>query len=350
MPEVEVRGLEKRYGRVRAVDGVDLTVRDGEYLAIVGPSGCGKSTLFRLMAGIERPDRGDVLFDGMSVLDVPMEERGVALVFQNIALFPHMTALGNASYSPRVRGAPPGEARSAGLKALRRVGARVRPEGRPSEMSMGEMQAVALARALAAGPRVLLLDEPLSALDHKVAVELRGRLRELVKSEGLTALHVTHDQEEAMAVADRLAVMRRGRVIQVGTPEELYRNPATPFVMNFVGEANFLVGTVRSGFVELRAGTRVPAPGWARDGDAALVAFRPESVDLSGGPMSGRVVGRSYLGIHVRIEVALSSGERIRAILPDDPGVGEGEEVRLDLSDPRVFPYPGEGLAEALAP
>jgi len=351
VPEVRLVGLVKRYGRVTAVDGVDLEVRDGEYMGIIGPSGCGKSTMFRLVSGIELPDEGDVLFDGESVLHLPPEERGVALVFQNIALFPHMTALGNASYSPRVRGLPPSEARREGLEALRSVRARARPGDRPDEMSMGEMQEVALARALASDAGVLLLDEPLSALDAKAAVELRARLRDLVKSRGLTALHVTHDQEEAMVVADRVAVMRAGKIEQVGTPRELYENPKTPFVMNFVGEANFLVGYVRMGRVELHAGGEVDLPlgSTLREGDLVVVGFRPEEVQLDGGPLEGRVKLRSYLGGMYRLEVVLSRGDVVRAVLPGDPGLSEGDRVRLSVGRYRVFPYPREGLTRAIA-
>ncbi len=351
MPEVRLVGLVKRYGRVTAVDGVDLLVRDGEYVGIIGPSGCGKSTMFRLVAGIDLPDEGDVLFDRESVLHLPPEERGVALVFQNIALFPHMTALGNASYSPRVRGLPVGRARQVGLEALQSVRARARPEGKPDEMSMGEMQEVALARALASDARVLLLDEPLSALDAKAAIELRARLRELVKSRGLTALHVTHDQEEAMAVADRVAVMRAGRIEQVGTPRELYEEPRNPFVMNFVGEANFLVGSVEGGEVELHAGGRVDLPPDSAfgEGDLVVVGFRPEEVHLDGGPLEGRVKLRSYLGGMYRFEVVLTGGDVVKVVLPEDPSISEGDRVRLSVGRYRVFPYPEEGLTRALA-
>ncbi len=351
MPEIRLEGLVKRYGRVTAVDGVDLLVGDGEYVGIIGPSGCGKSTTFRLVAGIETPDEGDVLFDGESILHLPPEERGVALVFQNIALFPHMTALGNAAYSPRVRGLPVARAREVGRQALKAVRARARPEDRPEEMSMGEMQEVALARALASEAKVLLLDEPLSALDAKAAAELRARLRELVKSRGLTALHVTHDQEEAMAVSDRVAVMRAGRIEQVGTPRELYERPKTLFVMNFVGEANFLVGSVRRGQVELHAGPSVDLPPGSnlREGDLVVVGFRPEEATLDGGPLEGRVKLRSYLGGMYRLEVVLRGGEVVRVILPGDPGVREGDRVRLSIGRYRVFPYPREGLARALA-
>ena len=349
MPEIELIGLVKRYGRITAVAGVDLHVSDGEYVGIIGPSGCGKSTLFRLIAGIERPDEGDVRFDGVSVLNVPMEERGVALVFQHIALFPHMSALGNAAYSPRVRGLSPPKAREIGLASLRAVGARSRPEASPSEMSMGEMQEVALARALASEAKVLLLDEPLSALDAKAALELRAKLRSIVKSRGLTALHVTHDQAEAMSVADRVAVMRAGGIVQVGTPQELYERPNSPFVMNFVGEANFLVGSIRAEEIGLHAGGTLERPDGFAEGELVVVGFRPEDVVLNEGQLEGRVKLRSYLGGMYRFEVLLTTGEIVKAVLPEDPGVHEGDMVRLDITKFRVFPYPEEGLARATA-
>jgi ABC-type Fe3+/spermidine/putrescine transport system ATPase subunit len=235
-----VTGLTKRYPGVTALDSVSLEVGEGEYFAVIGPSGSGKSTLLKCIAGLERPDSGSVYIFGRRVDGLPPEERGVGLIFQEIYLFPHMTARSNVVYAAVARGV--GRAEDVAREALSAVGVEVRARSLPRELSLGEQQKVSLARALASGARLLLMDEPYGSMDPRTAAQLRYEVRRLAKSLGLTVIHVTHNQEEAMAVADRVAVMRRGKVEQVDSPEEVYFNPLTPFEAKFVADANLLPG------------------------------------------------------------------------------------------------------------
>jgi thiamine transport system ATP-binding protein len=245
MTALELAGVTKRYGETTALDDVSLTVDDGEFFTLVGPSGCGKTTTLRLVAGFETPTAGQVRFDGRDVSGTPPEKRGVGVVFQNYALFPHMTVAENVAYGLRFA-EPPG-----GLSADERVAELLDLvdldgfESRdPTALSGGQQQRVALARALAPGPRILLLDEPMSALDATLRERLRGQIKEIQRELGVTTLYVTHDQEEALAVSDRVAVLNGGRVEQVGTPRQVYRRPATAFVASFVGDNNLFEGRV----------------------------------------------------------------------------------------------------------
>jgi len=244
MTSVELDGLVREFGATTAVDDVSVSVADGEFFTLVGPSGCGKTTTLRLVAGFEEPDAGDVRFGGESVRGVPPEDRDVGIVFQSYALFPHMTVGENVAYGLRFRDPPGGvstEERVAALLDL--VDLPGMADRDPAELSGGQQQRVALARALAPGPSVLLLDEPMSALDARLRERLRGKVREIQRELAITTIYVTHDQEEALSVSDRVAVMNSGRVEQVGTPEEVYREPASRFVAEFVGDNNVLDGT-----------------------------------------------------------------------------------------------------------
>jgi spermidine/putrescine transport system ATP-binding protein len=237
---VRLEGVRKRYGEVVALDGVDLEIRRGEFFSLLGPSGCGKTTLLRLLAGFETPDAGRVLIGGKDMAGVPPYERPVNTVFQNYALFPHMTVAGNIAFGLRMKGLPQGEIRKKVAWALELVDL-LGLEGRyPRELSGGQKQRVALARALVLEPQVLLLDEPLSALDLKLRQELRVELMQLQRRLGTTFVFVTHDQEEALVMSDRIAVMRAGRVEQVGLPDEVYERPKNRFVADFLGRSNLL--------------------------------------------------------------------------------------------------------------
>ncbi len=235
---VEFRGIRRTYGTTHALDGLDLVLAPGELLALLGPSGCGKTTALRLLAGFDRPTAGTVLIGGRDVTDVPASKRDTGMVFQAYSLFPTMTAAENVAFGLRMRkvGAAPRAARARELLEL--VGLGDRSGSYPHELSGGQQQRVALARALAVAPSVLLLDEPLSALDARVRVQLRDEIRRVQLAEGITTLFVTHDQAEALAVADRVAVLNSGRLEQVGTPQEVYARPATAFVAEFVGTMN----------------------------------------------------------------------------------------------------------------
>ena len=248
-PLLELKGIRKRFGELAVLRGVDLALYPGEILALLGPSGCGKTTLLRVVAGLEVPDAGRVFLEGREITALPPEKRGIGFVFQDYALFPHLTALGNVAFGLK------GKDRLArARKALERVGMTLFQDRRPGELSGGQQQRVALARALAPGPKLVLLDEPFSSLDAGLRAATREEVRKVLKETGTAALLVTHDQEEALSFADRLGVMRGGEILQVGTPAEVYLRPKTPFVAQFLGRTNLLPGEGRGG---------TPRPAWA---------------------------------------------------------------------------------------
>lgn len=317
----EIRGLTKRFGTVVAVEGFSLAVPEGEILALLGPSGCGKTTVLRIVAGLERPDAGRVFLAGRDATDWPPEKRGVGLVFQSYALFPHLSVGANAAYGLRFRRG--GDRKRRVQELLTLVGLAGYEKRKPHQLSAGQQQRVALARALAPEPRILLLDEPLSALDAALRKDLRAELRGLLGKLGMTALYVTHDQEEALALADRVAVMRDGRLEQVAPPEELYAKPQTPFVASFLGRANLWPGRVVSvdgdrALVEV-AGEQIPADaGQAGEGDEVFLFFRPERVKLGEGPFTAQIESAEYLGDRWELR-ARFRGLSLVLITPDDP-------------------------------
>jgi ABC-type Fe3+/spermidine/putrescine transport system ATPase subunit len=322
---VQLRGVTKRFGAFLAVDDVSLDVLEGSFTTLLGPSGCGKTTTLRIVAGFYAPDRGDVLIGGARVNDIPPHRRNTTLVFQEYALFPHMTVAENVAYGLRMRRVPRVEQRHRVARALEMVGLSRLEEKFPHQLSGGQQQRVAVARALVVEPEVLLLDEPLSNLDAKLRTRVRTELRQLQQALGKTTLYVTHDQEEALSMSDRIAVMDRGRVVQVGPPHEIYSRPATRFVADFVGLANFAPGRVGGfagaavevdtavGRLLVRCPERRPAPG-----DAVMLVIRPEAVRLrsdappAGGPnvLKGVIAARSFLGGMVRYWVDVGTAER----------------------------------------
>ncbi len=305
MARLEVENLVKRFGPVVAVDGVSFSVEAGEILVLLGPSGCGKTTVLRCIAGLEHPQAGDVRVDGRSLLGLPPERRGVGLVFQRYALFPHLSVAANVAYGlrhgwPRL---PRAQRQRKVAELLALVGLSGYERRRPHELSEGQKQRVALARALAVEPKVLLLDEPLSALDAALRGELRHELRRILKERNTTAVYVTHDQTEALALADRVGVMRAGKLEQVDRPQDLYERPRTPFVAQFLGRANlWLARVVRlqppKAWVEV-AGLTVEAEVLAPpQGGEALLFFRPEWVETGHGPFQAELREAEYLGDH----------------------------------------------------
>ncbi|MGY4707056.1 ABC transporter ATP-binding protein [Candidatus Bipolaricaulota sp. J31] len=298
--KLEVVDLHKRFGRVVAVDGVSFAVPRGEILVLLGPSGCGKTTVLRLIAGLEAPDRGDVRIGGRSVLGLPPERRGVGLLFQSYALFPHMSVAGNVAYGLRFKGVPRRERARRVRELLELVGLAGYERRKPHELSHGQKQRVALARALAPEPEVLLLDEPLSALDAALRAELRWELRRILVEQGITSVYVTHDQEEGFALADRLGVMRAGRIEQLGPPEELYSSPKTPFVASFLGIAVLWPGVLRRGSGEAwveAAGIRVPVQDRSiPDGSPVYLLLRPEDVAVGEGELEAVVERAEFRG------------------------------------------------------
>ncbi|PRY64994.1 putative spermidine/putrescine transport system ATP-binding protein [Glaciihabitans tibetensis] len=328
---VELVGVVKDYAGHRALSGIDLTIAPGEFIALLGPSGCGKTTALRALSGLEQVDQGRILIDGENVADVPVNRRDIGMVFQSYSLFPHMTSLENVEFGLRMRKVGAADRKRRAREALEMVGLSEKSAQYAHQLSGGQQQRVALARALVTRPRVLLLDEPLSALDAKVRVQLRDEIRRIQTDLGITTLFVTHDQEEALAVADRVAVMREGRIEQIGSPEELYTAPLTPFVANFVGLSNRIEAELVGGAVVIH-GQRIESLG-ERRADGPVVAFiRPEDVAFAPTGIAAVVVGSTFLGSLRRTQVRLADN----SLLMVQHEVG-------------VHPAPGERVAVSFA-
>ena len=323
---LELHGLVKRFGAVTAVDGIELTVEPGELLTLLGPSGCGKTTVLNLIAGFETPDAGAVRLDGVDVAGRPPHRREVGMVFQDYALFPHLTVRENVAFPLRVRGAAEAEVRAAVEAMLELVRLPGHGDRLPRQLSGGQQQRVALARALVFHPRVLLMDEPFGALDRALRETMRAELRDLQRALAITVVLVTHDQDEAMDLSDRVAVMRAGRLQQVASPRTLYERPASAFVAGFVGESNLLEGVVlavddQEAVVETAGGARLrAAPGDARARDHVLVLLRPDAAEVAeahdGDGLAGVVEAVSDPGPIVRGRVRLAGGERVTITQP----------------------------------
>ena len=347
MAELSFRSVSKAFGPVPAVDGASLAVPSGCFFALLGPSGCGKTTLLRIAAGLETPDAGAVAIAGRDVTKLPPERRHIGMVFQHYALFPHMTAAGNVAFGPAARGRPKTEIRDAVREALSMVGLGELAARPAAALSGGEQQRVALARAVAVRPEVLLLDEPLSNLDARLRLATRRAIRDLVKRLGLTALYVTHDQEEALSLADRLGVMRAGRIVQEGEPGEVYRAPATPFVAAFLGRANlFQVARDSDGGVIMPSGLHLAAA--AGDPTGTLALARAEDLRLVSPDKSwatGSVTHREFLGASVLLRVATETAGEWELLgrageTAADPGArvhlaGDPARVRVFAEDDR---------------
>jgi putative spermidine/putrescine transport system ATP-binding protein len=308
--EVRMEGLSRRYGTVVALDGLDLTVQPGELVALLGPSGCGKTTTLRLLAGLEDADAGTITVGGADVTRLPASKRDMGMVFQAYSLFPHMTARQNVAFGLRLRRIGSAQRDRKAMEMLELVGLSSQADRYPHQLSGGQQQRVALARALAIEPQVLLLDEPLSALDAKVRAQLRDQIRRIQLDVGITTLFVTHDQEEALAISDRVGVMQDGRIEQLAPPTEVYSRPATAFVAEFVGLTNRLAGTVSGSTVTVR-GRDLPLVDGSTPPGPAMALIRPEAVTLASessgesGPLTGTVIASTFLGATSRVTVDL---------------------------------------------
>jgi spermidine/putrescine ABC transporter ATP-binding subunit len=337
---VELRGCTRAYGSVRAVEALDLVVVEGEFLSLLGPSGCGKTTTLNLIAGFVEPTAGRILIDGEDVTGRPPHLRGLGVVFQSYALFPHLTVFENVAFGLRERKVPAAE-------ITRRVGealALVRLEGRegqrPAQLSGGMQQRVALARALVYRPRVVLLDEPLAALDKRLREEMRFELRAIQRSVGITTIFVTHDQAEALGLSDRIAVMRAGRIEQLGAPREIYERPATRFVADFIGASTVLRGrALAADRVEVAPGAilQLAAARALVAGAEVDLAIRPERVRLASAPganvVEARIEGLVYQGAQTELSARLADGQRVLVFVtePAPAPLAPGQSVRLHL-------------------
>jgi putative spermidine/putrescine transport system ATP-binding protein len=344
MTFLQLENLHRDFGTVKALNGINISLGEGEFLSLLGPSGCGKTTALRLVAGFDRPDQGRIVVDGKDVTGVAPNKRDMGMVFQAYSLFPNMTARQNVEFGLRIRGKSKGDRAKPVGDLLELVGLSHAADRYPHQLSGGMQQRVALARALAIEPRVLLLDEPLSALDAKVRVQLREEIRRIQLELGITTLYVTHDQEEALAVSDHVAVMYGGVIEQMGTPTEMYTAPATPFVAEFIGTMNRLEAMVTdgaSGEVE-HSGMRlrVDAAKGRRNGERVLVLIRPESLELEaatngGAPNSfaGEVLTQTFLGPVTRVKVQ-----------------GSGTNLIADMSTARAAALPVGARVSAKIP
>jgi ABC-type Fe3+/spermidine/putrescine transport system ATPase subunit len=349
---ITIEGVARTFGSVRAIDDVSLAVRDGEFFTLLGPSGCGKTTLLRMVAGFCDLDRGRILFGERRIDALPPHRRNAGMVFQNYAIFPNHTVAGNVAYGLKARNVAPADIERRVARALKLVHLDGYAERWPHQLSGGQLQRVAIARALVIEPEVLLLDEPLSNLDAKLRVEMRAEIRQLQQQLKITAIYVTHDQEEALAISDRIAVMQSGRLEQVGAPAAIYRTPATPFVAEFMGTTNLLTGVVAGRDGE-RLRIRVRGQEFAASGaDAATGAeitfsLRPETLRLVAGgaapppgwaSVTAAVSRIEFLGVLTRLSVRLDDGALLHAatldLLPE--GVANGAPVTLAYDPGRV--------------
>ena len=341
---IEVLHAVKTFGQgvsaVQALADVSLKIRKGEFFTLLGPSGCGKTTLLRLIAGFETPTSGDILLDGQEITHLPPNRRPVNTVFQSYALFPHLTVAENIGFGLKMQGRPRAEiaARTEAMVTLVKLEAMA---GRKtSQLSGGQQQRVALARALAPEPKVLLLDEPLSALDLKLRKEMQTELKRLQTETGITFVFVTHDQEEALTMSDRIGVMSGGKLLQVGGPREIYTRPASRFVASFIGETNFLPAKVEPGGARLGCGALIEIAAGGGATGAITLAIRPEQIRLvdagEAGAIPARLTDLVYFGTDTHCHLRLSDGEevvaRVQSPATGDAGLARGAEVGLRLS------------------
>jgi putative spermidine/putrescine transport system ATP-binding protein len=362
MPKLDLIEVSKNFGNIQALKDISLHVDDKEYVCILGPSGCGKSTLIRCVAGIEQPSSGEILIDGQSVEEIPIEDRQIGYVFQDIALFPHLTVQDNLAYGLAVRRTPSEEIRAVSGEMLDLINMRDRSKSYPRELSGGAQQKVAVGRAIATGAHLFLLDEPLGALDAIVRAELRYELRKLASDLGLTVIHVTHDQEEALSIADRIIIMKNGHIVEVGKPPEIYHSPKTLFTANFVGETNLLEGRISrigaSGCTVDIGGHEFNVLTFGKMVDQRVIAFiRPEFVQLTTPTefgWRGNVKQVTFLGYLNRYVIEMDNGFNIVAEVSTaeySTGFGVGESVSLSLDDANIeiFDYPQEGVEKEIS-
>jgi len=344
---VIIKNAVKRYGDFTAVNGISLNIEQGEFFTLLGPSGCGKTTLLRMIAGFNTVDGGEICFDEQVINTLPAHKRDIGMVFQNYAIFPHLNVADNVAYGLKARKAPKEQIIPRVDEALKMVQIDQLKARQPNELSGGQQQRVALARAFVIEPGVLLMDEPLSNLDAKLRVQMRTTIKKLQRRLGITTVYVTHDQEEALAISDRIAVMNQGNIMQIGKPEEIYRKPANPFVANFIGVSNFIDCTVdgqdpASATVHLHDGHSFQMPLRKPYSGEVILSARPEQLFFSEQGLSGKVNMSTFLGDFIQYEVELSTGQvlELNEYTKDVDGAkNDGEEVHLSFNPKQVSLY-----------
>ena len=360
MPEIKLEGIRKHYGSIKAADGLEFTVKDGEYLCLLGPTGAGKTTVLRIIAGLTEPDSGKVFFDGRDVTDIEPEDRKAVLLSQTYSLFPHMTVAENVLFGPNIRNWPEEVRVKTLANMLDLVRLTRRSDAYPKELSGGMQQRTALARVLASGAEVLLLDEPLRALDARLRISLRYELRSLAKSLGITTIHVTHDQDEALVMADRIAVIRKGKVQQIGTPIEVFERPISPFVANFLGQSNFLQGSVThvDGMTEVRDEQgRTVAAGTANVevGERVAVGIKVGNTEITKeryGYLQGIVERTLFEGRNIFVDVMVAGLGRFSSRIPAgrsrEFSVGDKVSIKWSPEKATVFRLKDRSLDDEL--
>lgn len=337
---LSIKNLTKSYGQQAAVKNLSLEIAENEFFALLGPSGCGKTTLLRALAGLESVDNGQITLQDQNLLSLPANKRPVNLMFQSYALFPHLTVFENVAYGLRREKLPKDEINQRSIEVLKTVALLDQKDRSPSQLSGGQKQRVALARAIVKRPKILLLDEPLSALDKKVRSEMQLELKRLQHEAGITFILVTHDQEEAMSIADRIALMDKGQVIQVATPVEMYQQPKTKFVADFIGENNLFRGVVSNGTLQVADRSLPIATTSLPVGAKAVLVLRPEKISLvNTGLISGELISSNFYGGSTLLFIDCGLGQLIKvaSTLEQAPSVGTICHLSWDPSDALVL-------------
>ena len=343
--EVIIKDAVKRYGDFTALNGVSLDIHEGEFFTLLGPSGCGKTTLLRMIAGFNSIEGGDFYFGEKRINDVAAHKRDIGMVFQNYAIFPHLTVKENVAYGLKARKTPKKEIETRVAEALELVQISPLADRKPNELSGGQQQRVALARAFVIEPSVLLMDEPLSNLDAKLRVQMRTLIKKLQRRLGITTIYVTHDQEEALAISDRIAVMKDGNIMQIGTPNEIYAKPQNPFVAGFIGVSNFLDCEVKDEEVTIQGELTVKIPLRKAYTGKGQLSARPEQLFFSETGMPGKVLFSTFLGDFIEYEVELDNGQSliVNEYTKDTSAVHpDGTRVHLSFDPDRVSLYVAE--------
>ena len=344
---VIIKNAVKKYGDFTAVNGISLNIEQGEFFTLLGPSGCGKTTLLRMIAGFNTVDGGEICFDEQVINTLPAHKRDIGMVFQNYAIFPHLNVADNVAYGLKARKVPKEQIVPRVDEALKMVQIDQLKTRQPNELSGGQQQRVALARAFVIEPGVLLMDEPLSNLDAKLRVQMRTTIKKLQRRLGITTVYVTHDQEEALAISDRIAVMNQGNIMQIGKPEEIYRKPANPFVANFIGVSNFIDCAVdgqdpAAATVKLHDGHSFQMPLRKPYSGEVILSARPEQLFFSEQGIPGKINMSTFLGDFIQYEVELTTGQvlELNEYTKDVDGAkNDGEEVHLSFNPKQVSLY-----------